>query len=262
MKHPAPVVLSIALCAILAGCTSAPTTSSSASETDTSTSVAATEIATQPVATAEADTANAPADETADAPTEPVAEPAPLELSPEAAAVVERLTEAVGHDTLPHELADTTGFPDALSSLEPGARAPKVEKTNGANQPPPMGLTADGSSTQLVVRDWTGLVLVPISTSLSKAYTSEVRLLKVEAHPLNDGRVRVWTRVRNVGNRTLPGQVACSFRMHGETTPSSPYFYELQVPGKGYRDVFFISPDGELVSYTVLVRSEEMKTQR
>jgi hypothetical protein len=112
------------------------------------------------------------------------------------------------------------------------------------------------------VRDWTGLVLVPISASLSKAYTTEVRLLKVEAHPLNDGRVRVWTRIHNVGNRTMPGQVACAFRMRGLPIPTSPYFYELQVPAHGFRDVFFISPDGELTAYTVLVRSQDMKDHK
>lgn len=262
MKHPAlaSAVLTV-LVATFAGCSSAPAPQAAATAgSNTVTPSAEPETAVVPAASSEAPVASAEETETAAAVTAP--EAPPPELSPEAAAVVERLTEAIGPDTLPHELADMTGFPEALSSLEPGARAPKVEFRDPANQPPPAGLTADGSSTKLIVRDWTGLVLVPIATSLSKAYTSEVRLLKVEAHPLTDGRVRVWTRVRNISNRTLPGQVACSFRMRGETTPSSPHFYELQVPGKGYRDVFFISPDGELLSYTVLVRSEDMKKRR
>ena len=162
-------------------------------------------------------------------------------------------------DAQRHELTDTTGFPEAVRSLEKGAKAPKLESIDISNQPPPEGLTADGSSTQLVVRDWTGLVLVPIATSLSKAYTSEVRLLKIEAHPLNDGRVRVWTRIHNIGNRSMPGQVACRFTMRNQPAATSPYFYQLELPPQGFRDVFFISPDGELLSYTVLVRSEEMK---
>ena len=135
--------------------------------------------------------------------------PAPIKVAPEALALVERLTHTLGPDTLRHELTDTTGFPEAMRSLETGAQAPNIESVDTSNQPPPEGLTADGSSTQLIVRDWTGLVLVPISTSLSKAYTSEVRLLRIEAHPLNDGRVRVWTRIHNISERTLPGQVAC-----------------------------------------------------
>jgi len=174
-------------------------------------------------------------------------------LSAEATALIERLTHASDGETLPHEVTDTTSFPSALKSLEPGAPAPKVERSPSSYNAPARGLTADGSSTALVERDWTGLVLVPISTSLSKAYTSDVQLIKVEAHPLNDGRVRVWTRVHNVGNSNFPAEIACEFRMKG-TQISSPYFYQFEVPADDYRDVFFVSPDGQLNAYTVLVR--------
>jgi hypothetical protein len=178
-----------------------------------------------------------------------------LPISPAAAAVVERLTQSVGAETQRHELAETSHFPEAAQSLQKGAQAPKYERLDRDGQPPASGLTADGTTTQLVDRDWTGLVLVPIATSLSKLHTSDVRLLHVEAHPLNDGRVRIWARIQNVNKDSLPAEVACIFRMRGAPTPTSPYFYSLQVPGLGYRDVFFISPDGDLNAYTVLVRS-------
>lgn len=175
-------------------------------------------------------------------------------LSAEATALIARLTHGTDGDTLPHEVADTTSFPNALTSLQPGATPPKVERSPSSYNAPARGLTADGNSTALVERDWTGLVLVPISTSLSKAYTSDVQLIKVEAHPLSDGRVRIWTRVHNVGGGGLPAEIACEFRMKG-SQPSSPYFYQFEVPGNDYRDVFFVSPDGQLNAYTVLVRS-------
>lgn len=141
-----------------------------------------------------------------------------------------------------------------MASLQEGAVAPKFETIDLRSEAPVQGLTADGNSTQLIVRDWTGLVLVPISTSLSMAHTSAVRLLKVEAHPLKDGRVRVWVRVHNIGRKQLSSEVACAFRMRQEGPVSSPYFYELHVPGRDYRDVFFVSPEGQLSTYTVLVR--------
>lgn len=179
----------------------------------------------------------------------------PPPLSSEAADFVARFTQPAGGDSLPHELADTTSFPAAMASLQVGARAPKFDPAEGSRSMAPVqGLTADGNSTQLVVRDWTGLVLVPISTSLSTAHTSSVRLLKVEAHPLSDGRVRIWVRVQNVGRQDIMSEVACSFRMRTEGPVSSPYFYELPVPSHGYRDVFFVSPEGKLSTYTVLVR--------
>jgi hypothetical protein len=181
---------------------------------------------------------------------------APPKLSPEAAALVERLTVGGDSETLPHEMSESTAFSGAIQSLQPGARAPRVEITDASSQPPPRGLTADGNSTALVERDWTGLVLVPISKSLSKAHTSDVQLNKVEAHPLTDGRVRIWARVQNTGRDELPAEIACEFRMKGQHL-TSPYFYRLDVPASGYRDVFFVSPDGDLNSYTVLVRSIE-----
>lgn len=186
----------------------------------------------------------------------PVAEiPAtPPPLSVEAQEFVARFTQPPGGDTLPHQVADTTSFPEAMASLTPGAAAPKFETIDLRSEAPSKGLTADGNSTQLMVRDWTGLVLVPISTSLSTAHTSAVRLLKIEAHPLNDGRVRVWVRVQNIGRRPLSSEVACAFRMRQEGPVSSPYFYELTVPARDYRDVFFVSPEGQLSTYTVLVR--------
>lgn len=249
--------LAIAAC-LIAGCTTPPppppATASKSAPTAAPSTVEKAKSA--PVAEKKVE---APAPAAEPIPT-PEAEPeAPAKISPEAAALVERLTESVDADTLRHELSDTTGFPQAMQSLEHGAHAPKLQAVDMENQPPPAGLTADGTNTRLVERDWTGLVLVPIETSLAKAYTSEVRLLKVEAHPLNDGRVRIWTRIHNIGKRTLPGQIACSFRMKGQPLPTSPYFYQLDVPPHSHRDVFFVSPDGDLSSYTVLVRSEEMK---
>ena len=188
----------------------------------------------------------------------PATKPAPPIPDPaknaEVLATVEHLTQDGKGDTLAHELVDSTGFPEAMKSLAPGAQAPKTEVIYIGTQPPARGLTADGNSTDLVEKDWTGLVLVPLNTSLSKAHTSAVRLIKVEAHPLADGRVRIWIRVKNIEGKTLPTEMACLFRMQGEKNSDSPYFYQLEVPGQAFRDVFFVSPVGQLSTYTVLVR--------
>lgn len=182
----------------------------------------------------------------------------PPPLAPEVTALIVHLTETSQTDTLAHDIVDTTGFPEAIASLAPGAIAPKVEHIDTRSQPPPRGLTADGDSVNLVERDWTGLVLVPINKSLSKAYTSAVRLLKVEAHPLQDGRIRVWIRLQNIGLKQLPSEIACTFSMRGDVQPMSPNFYELEVPSREFRDVFFVSPAGELLTYTVLIRANQV----
>ena len=236
------------------GCTTAPDAApaSAAVAKDAPKSAPTAPVFTAPVVAQPTVKAEAPKEmKSADAAVSPLAKP---KLSAETTALIERLTHGSDGETLPHEMADTTSFPGALSSLQVGASPPKTERSPSSYDAPARGLTADGNSTALVERDWTGLVLVPISTSLSKAYTSDVQLIKVEAHPLSDGRVRVWTRVHNVGNGTLPAEIACEFRMKGSSA-SSPYFYQFEVPGDDYRDVFFVSPDGQLNSYTVLVRS-------
>jgi len=258
MMSPVRFSSLLILCGLIAGCTSAPTPSASTKDAAKSAPVKSAAPVKAAAPAAPVAPAAPPAPVVAAPAVAPVAPRTPPKLSPEAAATVARLTQGLGSDALPHELSEKTDFPEAISSLQAGAPAPKVDFVEDAKQPPIKGLTADGNSTNLVERDWTGLVLVPISTSLAKAYTSEVRLLKVEAHPLSDGRVRIWTRVQNIGRQALPAQIACSFHMRGNGTPSSPYFYQLDVPGKTYRDVFFISPEGELTAYTVLVRSEGM----
>jgi hypothetical protein len=251
MRYLAAVAGSFTALLFVAGCETAPTPASSRPTAAAKPAASqAAPVAVAPVAAPKPTAATQPSF-SAPVIEQPIAAP---KLSPEAAALVERLTGGGG--ALPHEMAEATSFASAIESLQPGAPAPRIEPNDGSPQPPARGLTADGNTTALVERDWTGLVLVPISTSLSKAYTSDVRLTKVEAHPLNDGRVRIWTRVHNTGSEALSADIACEFRMKSGGL-NSPYFYQLDVPGYGYRDVFFVSPDGQLNSYTVLVRSAD-----
>ncbi len=196
----------------------------------------------------------APAPAPAKAPeVEPPAPPTPV--SAEALAVVERLVEPT-EGGLQHERAEATGFPQAMASLQTGASAPTVDQPINYNgQPPTRGLTADGASAELVDRDWTGVVLVPVNAEFAKAYTSIVRLTSIEAHPLNDGRVRTWMRVRNVTSGRVQVGVACRFMMKESGEATMPRFYSLDIPVGEYRDVFFVSPKGSLTNYTVLVRA-------
>jgi hypothetical protein len=156
-------------------------------------------------------------------------------------------------------LSDKTGFPQALASLETGARRPEVAAPTAAlpapsNLPPARGLTADGNSVTLVERDWTGLVLVPVMAEVDKAYSSSIRLMAIEAHPLKTGGVRVWMRVGNRTRADLKIEVACTFRMRGATEEPSTRFYQLLVTGDQVSDVFFVSPPGELLKYKVFVK--------
>ena len=269
MKMSFPVVLLLPVVSgalLLGGCASAPEESPAKKAAPTVKAPAATPVApAKPVTAAKPAPAPTPAESVAFTPpalpTAPAVKLAPQLPLPDPAkkaevvATVEHLTQQGQEDTMAHELSDTTGFPQAIASLAPGALPPKTEPVLYiGTQPPAKGLTADGNSTDLVEKDWTGLVLVPLNTSLSKAHTTAVRLIKVEAHPLSDGRVRVWMRLKNIGEKSLPTEIACIFKMQGEKSSESPFFYELEVPGQAFRDVFFVSPAGRLNTYTVLVR--------
>jgi len=209
--------------------------------------------------------------------------PAPTALPPPTPeTVVTRLTQPDVPAILPHKVAPATAFPQALATLSPTGTAPKVlapsatapkgdastaaspndEQTTDnykivdPNRPPTKGLTADGVTTDLVMHDWTGIVLVPLDTSISRAHTVLVAIDRIEAHPLDNGQVRIWARVRNISDAALPSEVACSFRTAESPEPERPIFYKLEIPHGDYRDVFFVSPEGRnLNSYTVLVRS-------
>ncbi|HXA14517.1 MAG TPA: hypothetical protein VNW23_05265 [Opitutaceae bacterium] len=196
-------------------------------------------------------------------PPPPVVETPPPPLPPPTpASVVARLTQPETPAILPHKIEPQTEFPQSIASLAPAATAPKVDappaddKTIDPNRPPTKGLTADGVTTDLVMHDWTGIVLVPLDTSVSRAHTVLVTLDRIEAHPLENGQVRIWARIRNISDGKLSTEVACSFRTAESPEPERPIFYGLDIPHSTYRDVFFVSPEGRnLNSYTVLVRT-------
>ena len=208
-------------------------------------------------------------------PSAPVLAPAKEAPKPSAAALIERVnsipepTKIVelsaeakqarddfiknGAGATEYTVADTTGFPESLLSLQAGRPKPKWVAPENYSGIPSRGLTADGSTIDLIDRDWTGIILTPVLAQVAKAYVSGVQLSNVEVHPLSDGRVRIWVRLRNQVGTHIPTEVACSFKTstQGEAVTT---FYRLDIPAKGSRDVFFVSPGGGGTNYTVLVR--------
>jgi hypothetical protein len=184
---------------------------------------------------------------------ERIPEPSKVEeLSPEAKQVTEEFIQS-GQGKADYVVTDTTGFPESLLSLQPGRPKPKWVAPVDYSGVPSRGLTADGYTIDLVERDWTGIILTPVLAQVAKAYVSGIQLSNVEIHPLTDGRVRIWVRLRNQRSDGVPTEVACSFRTQAQLEPVT-LFYRLDIPSKGSRDVFFVSPGGSATSYTVLVR--------
>src|SRR5947209_7887377 len=130
------------VCGLIAGCNTAPTPVASSK---TTAKTPAGKVAPAAKAVAPAATPVAPSPAVAPvvvppAPAAPVVPHAPPKLSPEAAATVARLTQGGSSDARQHELCESTDFPEAMSSLQAGAKAPKVDFVEDARQPPIKGL--------------------------------------------------------------------------------------------------------------------------
>ncbi|MGB0745081.1 MAG: hypothetical protein ACPGSB_11215 [Opitutales bacterium] len=104
------------------------------------------------------------------------------------------------------------------------------------------------------IRDWSGIVLVPDGVTLSRAYSSIVSLDRVETHPIDGGRLRVWSRIRNLTSEDLTVETACEFRFEGSLR-SYPAFRPSFIPGGGAADVIFVSPRNGAIAYTLMVKN-------
>ncbi len=162
-------------------------------------------------------------------------------------------------EVLPHTIDDRTYFEESLDYLVEGAPAPKIvqviQPNRPARKPAPTVVPKDvNNQPYQIFRNWTGDVLVPDLKVVSKAYTDLVTLARVEAHPIDDGRIRVWARVQNLTDEPLLLQQDCTFRIVGSSGMEKPYFESLEVPAADFRDVMFESDNRGVVAYTILVR--------
>lgn len=159
-----------------------------------------------------------------------------------------------------HAVESATQFDRALLFLAPAAPAPMIEQpvaTSAATalipeSTPPATATIPGEA-----RTWRGAVLVPKNMLLATAHTSKVRIPRIEAHPLDDGNIRIWARIQNPSGEPVAVGIACTFRFAGQSTGVSRGFLEIVLPPAGYYDADFLSPHAGVETYTILVRSLE-----
>lgn len=155
-------------------------------------------------------------------------------------------------DTLDHKEENETFFDRSVFYLAPTAPAPLI------NRALVEGFDPDPGPVVVVVPEeekrWSGVVLVPTDTVVSRAFTALVDIPRIEAHPQTDRRMRIWARIVNPTTQTLRVGVACTFRSTGQREPYSRGFDNLVLPPRRYRDVAFISPLADVESYTILVK--------
>lgn len=103
-------------------------------------------------------------------------------------------------------------------------------------------------------RDWGGVVLVPDLMKLAKAYTSDVRLDRIEAHPIDGEHLRVWARIQNVTTDAMNAEIGCEFRFAQNGSGGRAQFESIRIPPGGFVEKQFVSPQDRVASYTLMVK--------
>lgn len=161
---------------------------------------------------------------------------------------------------MPHKVDTATEFSAALGSVSggnkpdlrdtgQGSTVVRVEKAPTMTKPGESAATTQKS----LERDWDGTVLIPDGTQMSHAHTTDVTFSRIEAHPLKNGSLRVWVRVKNLTGKELDTRVACNFKSASNEALKTA-FIPVKIPANDAIDVYFMSPMPNVVSYTILVR--------
>ncbi|TVP78994.1 MAG: hypothetical protein EA353_07335 [Puniceicoccaceae bacterium] len=116
---------------------------------------------------------------------------------------------------------------------------------------PPKASPKQAIAGQAII-DWGGMVLVPVDHVLAKAYNSDVRILRIEAHPIDGDHIRVWARIQNQTNRSLQTEIGCEFR--SPDAIERPNFTAVTLAPLEVVDTYFVSENPRVHAYTILVK--------
>lgn len=106
-------------------------------------------------------------------------------------------------------------------------------------------------------KDWTGLVLSPKSVGADLGHTRNFRILQIEVHLLNDGRIRVWFELVNIDalKRSITPEAACRFTP--EDNENNVKFRTLPILTAGEKMIaYFESRTPTTEIYSLLVREQ------
>ncbi|WP_309386124.1 hypothetical protein [Cerasicoccus frondis] len=160
---------------------------------------------------------------------------------------------------MPHTVDVATEFPAALESVQIGSRKPELRGVEAGHnvvrveKAPAISKPGQATTPKDLERDWDGTVLIPAGTQMSHAHTDNVEFGRIEAHPLADGSLRVWVRVKNIVDRDLEIRIACNFQSVTQEQMKTA-FVSTEIPVGDAIDVYFMSPMPNVISYTILAR--------
>ncbi|WP_309400542.1 hypothetical protein [Cerasicoccus maritimus] len=164
-----------------------------------------------------------------------------------------------GQIEMPHTIDTATEFPAALASISIGSQKPELRGSEVGHtvvrveKAPAIAKSGQPMAKNQLEQDWDGTVLIPSGTQMSHARSDNVDFGRIEAHPLADGSLRVWVRVKNVTHTDLITRMACNFQSASNERIKTS-FATTTIPADDAVDVYFMSPMPNVVSYTILVR--------
>ena len=174
---------------------------------------------------------------------------------------------------VPHVVAPASDFvrtgapttPDTPSaSANPAAADTNPAPRRLRPRPAPELIPRSGvtiSDGQIDERDWSGITLVPKNLATSLVHTTKVAIQYIEVHPLADGSVRIWARLKNLQGHDDKVEVGCSFCTNETPDSTTPIFHQIALP-PDYVDIFFVSPKENINAYTFLVRDVKTPEER
>jgi len=147
----------------------------------------------------------------------------------------------------PHVFAAQSNFTATMGQ----ASSPERPRIAPELVPQPGLVIADDRAEE---HDWHGVVLVPKNLGGAVVSTARVEVQSVEVHPLANGSVRVWARLKNRTGHREKIQIGCAFNTQEKPNPATPKFHEIELP-VDFIDVFFVSPKENINAYTFLIRN-------
>jgi hypothetical protein len=161
---------------------------------------------------------------------------------------------------VPHVLAQSSAFvAPSWAPTQENAGPQRLRPRLAQELIPKSGITViDG---RVEEKDWSGITLVPKNLATSLVHTTKVSVQYIEVHPLHDGSVRIWARLKNQESAGSKIEIGCSFRTNEDLNGSAVRFYQIELP-EDYIDIFFVSPRENVVSYTFLVRDIRPRGER
>jgi hypothetical protein len=152
-------------------------------------------------------------------------------------------------------VAGPAAAPAAKMVVTEAAKAAAQRLMDGQQDHEMLTTTAFTNYPQFTTENWSGLVLNSKVTTQSLGHVSNFKLMRIEVHPLNDGRIRVWVEFANYSPDPVIPEVACQYNPEDEGAYAKFRALPELAPGKKIL-TYFESRRPAPDAYSILIRNK------